>query len=89
MESECSVNPAKIKLQFKSELFSLEGNDLEIEDEEEASFFADINQGEDDDIDIGQDWYGLPFTGIKPKISLSQTQMKKVEILSAKIKKSN
>jgi hypothetical protein len=86
MESGCSVNPAKRTLQFKSEFFSLDGNDVDMSEEEEASFFADVNQGEDDDIDIGQDWYGSPFNGIKPVIKLSQSQMGKVDVLSKKIK---
>ena len=80
MESGCSVNPAKRTLQFRSENFSLDDNDVEMMEEEEATFFADVNTGEDEDIDIGQDWYGSPFTGIKPVMSLSQTQMEKVEI---------
>ena len=40
MESGCSVNPAKRTLQFKSEFFSLDGTDVEISEEEEATFFA-------------------------------------------------
>jgi hypothetical protein len=86
MESGCSVNPAKRTLQFKSEFFSLDGDDVDMSEEEEVMFFADVNQGEDDDIDIGQDWYGSPFNGIKPVLNLSQSQMEKVDVLSRKIK---
>jgi hypothetical protein len=55
-------------------------------EEEDATFFADVNQGEDEDIDIGQNWYGSTFTGIKPVIKFSQPQMDIVDVLSKKIK---
>jgi len=86
MESGCSVNPAKRTLQFKSEFFSLDGNEEDMSEEEEATFFADVNQGEDEDKDICQDWYGSPYTGIKPVIKFSQPQMDIVDVLSKKIK---
>ena len=86
MESGCSVNPAKRTLQFKSEFFSLDGNEEDMSEEEEATFFADVNQGEDEDKDICQDWYGSPYTGIKPVIKFSQPQMDIVDVQARKLR---
>ena len=86
IESGCSVNPAQRTLQFKSENFSLDDNNIDMLDEEDAIFFADINSGELDDIDTFHDWGDSVFTGIKPICEVSKDQMRKIDLLSKKIK---
>jgi hypothetical protein len=87
VESGCSVNPAKRTLQFRSENFSLDENSESLmEEDEEATFFADVNSGELEDIDTFRDWGDCPFTGIKPVCKLTSDQIKKLDMLANKIK---
>ena len=86
LEMKVSLTPADRTIKFKSETYSLDDNEPLFEYDHENVLLSSIDFNNDEEIDIQTEWNANPFKGIKPELELTKDELKKVKLLSEKIK---